>query len=168
MIHFKSHSWLALGVLVLVGAATAAPLARIPSTTDADEAAIRAQTTSWGKAYNGGDAAGVAAQYADDAVLLPSGAPAVHGRAVILAFFTTEIARSKAAGVVFNLDGKNDVGVSGNMGWESDTYTATIKGAIVESGKFLSVSRKKDGVWHYVRDTWNVDAPPAPAASPKT
>lgn len=101
-------------------------------------------------------------------MLLPPGAPAVHGRAAIQAFFSRDIEGSEAAGVVFNLDSKADVGVSGNMGWESGTYTATIKGAIVESGKFLSVSRKKGGVWHYVRDTWNADTPPAPAASPKT
>ena len=53
------------------------------------------------------------------------------------------------------LDPKTDVGVSGNMGWESGTYKATVKGAVVESGKFLSVSRKKGGKWLYVRDTWN-------------
>ena len=42
--------------------------------------------------------------------------------------------------------------------------------AVVQTGKFLSVSRKKDGKWLYIRDTWNVDAPPAPptpAAPPK-
>jgi len=53
------------------------------------------------------------------------------------------------------------------MGWESGTYKVTVKGAVVETGKFLSVSRKKDGKWQYIRDTWNADAPiaaPAPAA----
>ncbi|MEO7324285.1 MAG: hypothetical protein ABIW82_05605 [Dokdonella sp.] len=39
-----------------------------------------------------------------------------------------------------------------------------IKEKVVESGKFLSVSLKKDGTWHYVRDTWNANAAPAPAA----
>ena len=72
---------------------------------------------------------------------------------------------------MFVLDPKTDVGVSGNMGWESGTYKVTVKGAVVETGKFLSVSRKKDGKWHYLRDTWNADAPiavaaPAPAAPP--
>ena len=67
--------------------------------------------------------------------------------------------------MVFNLNPNTDVGVSGNLGWESGTYTATVKGAVVESGKFLSVSRKKGGKWLYIRDTWNADAPPAPAAA---
>jgi uncharacterized protein (TIGR02246 family) len=135
------------------------------SPSDADKAAIRAQTASWEKAYNGGDAKGVAAQYAEDALLLPPGAPGVKGRAAILEFFTKDIAGSKAAGAVFVLDPKTDVGVSGNMGWESGTYKVTVKGAVVDTGKFLSVSRKKDGKWLYIRDTWNSDAPPAPAAS---
>ena len=68
---------------------------------------------------------------------------------------------------MFNVDPKTDVGVSGNMGWESGTYTVTVKGATVESGKFLSVNRKKDGKWLYIRDTWNADAAPAPAAPAK-
>jgi uncharacterized protein (TIGR02246 family) len=159
MIQFKPRFWFALALVALTGIAQAAP-----STSAADEAAIRAQTTNWAKAYNGGDAAGVAAQYADDAVLLPPGHAGVNGGPAILAFFTKDIATSKAAGVVFNIHLPTDVGVSGNMGWESGTYTATINGNVVESGKFLSVSRKKDGTWRYIRDTWNADAAPATAA----
>ena len=105
----------------------------------------------------------VAALYAEDAILLPPGAPAAKGRAAIVEFFTKDIAGSKAAGAVIVVNPKTDVGVSGNMGWESGTYTVTVKGATVETGKFLSVSRKNDGKWLYLRDTWNADAAPAPA-----
>jgi uncharacterized protein (TIGR02246 family) len=160
----KRSSWLAVGIFAL--ASLLAGLAHAASTASADEAAIRAQTASWEKAYNGGDAKGVAAQYAEDALLLPPGAPGIRGRAAILAFFTKDIADSKAGGAVFVIDPKTDVGVSGNMGWESGTYKVTVKGAVVETGKFLSVSRKKDGKWLYIRDTWNADAPPAPPAAP--
>jgi len=41
-----------------------------------------------------------------------------------------------------------------------------VKGAVVETGKFLSIYRKKDGKWVYIRDTWNADAPPASPAPP--
>ncbi len=166
MTRSKKVSWLTVGIVAFVAMAG---LAQAASSTKADEAAIRAQTASWEKAYNGGDAKGVAAQYAEDALLLPPGASAVRGRAAILEFFTKDIAAAKAAGAVFVLDPKTDVGVSGAMGWESGTYKVTVKGAVVETGKFLSVSRKKDGKWHYIRDTWNADAPltpPAPAAMP--
>jgi uncharacterized protein (TIGR02246 family) len=164
MIRSKSMSWLAVGIIAFAG--SMAGIAHAASPASADEAAIRAQTTSWEKAYNGGDAKGVAALYAEDALLLPPGAFGVSGRAAILAFFTKDIASSAAAGAVFVVDPKTDVGVSGNMGWESGKYKVTVKGAVVETGKFLSVSRKKDGTWLYLRDTWNADAAPAPPAAP--
>jgi len=165
MVHSKNMSWQAVGIVALTGLIAGFAHAAAPS---ADEAAVRAQTTDWVKAYNGGDAKAVAALYAGDALLLPPGAPGVKGRAAILEFFTKDVANSKAAGVIFAVAPKADVGVSGNMGWESGTYTVTMKGAVVETGKYLSVSRKKDGKWLYLRDTWNADAPPAPvpAAAP--
>ena len=159
----RNLPWLAVGIVAFAGSmaglAQAAP-------ASADEVAIRTQSTNWEKAYNGGDAKGVAALYAEDAVLLPPGASSVSGRPAILAFFTKDVANSKAAGAVFALNPKTDVGVSGNMAWESGTYKVTVKGAVVETGKFLSVSRKKDGKWLYIRDTWNADAPPAPSTPP--
>jgi uncharacterized protein (TIGR02246 family) len=168
MVRSKDGSWLAVGVVALV--CLMVNFAHAASATSADEAAIRAQTVSWETAYNGGDAKAVAAQYAEDALLLPPGASGVNGRAAILEFFTKDIAGSKAGGAVLVLNPKTDVGISGNIGWESGTYKVTVKGDVVETGKFLSVSRKKDGKWHYIRDTWNADAPPAlptPHAPPK-
>lgn len=164
MVRSKDMSWLAIGVVALVGSMVG--FAHAASPANADETAIRAQSASWEKAYNGGDVKGVAAQYAEDALLLPPGASGVNGRAAILEFFTKDIAGSKAAGAIFVVNPKTDVGVSGNMGWESGTYKVTVKGAVVETGKFLSVSRKKDGKWHYIRDTWNADAPSAPPTPP--
>lgn len=148
-------SWLLATLLVSTGPVGA---------SSADEAAIRAQTIAWGKAYNAGDAAGVAAQYADDALLMPPGHAGVKGKDAIAAFFASDVAASQKAGVVFVLAPATDVGVSGDMGWESGTFTVTLDGAVVDSGKFLSVSRKKDGKWQYVRDTWNSDVAPAAAA----
>ena len=164
MIRSKNGSWFAIGIVAL--ASSILGFAHAASGASADEAAVRAQTTSWVKAYNGGDAKAVAALYAEDATLLPPGAPGASGRAAILEFITKDIAGSKAAGAVFIVDPKTDVGVSGNMGWESGTYKVTAKGAVVETGKFLSVYRKKDGKWLYIRDTWNADAPPAAPAPP--
>ena len=165
MVQSRSMTWLAAGCIALAAALTG--YTNAATAAGADEAAIRAQSTNWAKAYNGGDAKAVAALYADDAILLPPGAPGAKGRDAILAFFTKDIAGSQAAGAVFVLSPKTDVGVSGNMGWESGTYTATMKGAVVEAGKFLSVLRKKGGRWLYIRDTWNADSPPAPAAAPE-
>ena len=164
MFRSKNMSWLSAGVVAFAGSMIV--FAHAASPASADETAIRAQTTSWVKAYNGGDAKAVAALYAEDALVLPPNASGVRGRAAILEFFTKDIAGSKAAGAIFVVNPKTDVGVSGNMGWESGTYKVSVKGAVVETGKFLSVSRKKDGKWLYIRDTWNADAPPAPPTPP--
>jgi len=159
MVRLRTLLWPVAGFLLMAGVAQASP----PGPA-ADAAAIRAQTTSWATAYNQGDAKGVAAQYAEDALLLPPGAPGVSGRAAILAYFTKDIAESQAAGVVFLIDPKTEVGVSGNTGWESGTFKVLVKGAVVVTGKFLSVSRKKGGQWSYIRDTWNTDSVPASAS----
>lgn len=39
-------------------------------------------------------------------------------------------------------------------------------GKVVETGKYLSVSKKVGGKWLYVRDTWNGDGASVAAASP--
>ena len=163
MIGSRNLSWPAAGCIALVCSLMSATHV---VAAGADEAAIRAQSVNWEKAFNGGDAKALTALYADDALVLPPNAPGARGREAILALFNKDIADAKAAGAVFKLSPKTDVGISGNLGWESGTYTVTVKGAVVESGKFLSVSRKQKGKWLYVRDTWNADAPPAPAAAP--
>jgi uncharacterized protein (TIGR02246 family) len=127
-------------------------------------AALQAADQSWAKAYNSGNAEAVANLYHEQAVLLPPGAPRVNGRAAIKAFFVKDTAESQKAGVTFILDPKPAGGVSGAMGWQSGTYAVKDKAAkVVETGKYLSVSMKKDGKWLYVRDIWNADGAPAPA-----
>ena len=126
-------------------------------------AAIHAADQDWLKGYNSGDVDTVVSLYGEDAVLLPPGASSAHGRTAIRAFFEKDMAASAKDGIKFSLGAKPDGGVSGDMGWESGTYKVTVKGAVIETGKFLSVSRKKDGKWLYLRDTWNADAPVAPA-----
>jgi hypothetical protein len=69
------------------------------------------------------------------------------------------------AGVSFALGPKPAGGVSGDMGWQSGSYTLKDKaGKVVETGNYLSVSMKKEGKWLYVRDTWGADGAPAAAA----
>ena len=142
-----------------------------PSAADpaAEIKALQAADQSWLKAYNSGNADALASLYDEQAVLLPPGAPAASGRAAIKAFFAKDTAESQKAGVAFALGPNPAGGVSGDLGWQSGTYTVKDKsGKVVEAGKYLSVSMKKGGKWLYVRDTWNADgAPaPAPAASP--
>jgi uncharacterized protein (TIGR02246 family) len=120
--------------------------------------ALQAVDQTWVKAYNAGDANTAASLYDENAILMPPGAKAAHGRAAIRAFLAADMAASAKAGVTFHLGQKSDGGAMGDMGWMSGTYTVTDKsGKVVDAGKYLSVSKKEGGKWIYVRDTWNSD-----------
>ena len=147
---------------IIVFAATGTQACADPA---AEMKAIIAIDQTWEKAYNGRDADMIAGLYDMNAVLLPPGTPAVKGRAAIKAFFAKDVATSAKDGIVFVLGPNPASGVSGDMGWASGTYLAKDKsGNILDAGKYLSISRKKDGKWLYLRDTWNSDGPPPPAA----
>ena len=150
------------GLVLLTGYAAAASAADASK----EEAAIRAVNQAWVKAYNAADAKAISSLYAEQAVLLPPGAPAARGNAAINAYFTADTAEAAKAGVTFSLGAKTDVGVSGDLAWESGTYAAKAKsGATVDVGKYLTVYRKTGGKWLIVRDTWNSDAPQATASA---
>ena len=132
----------------------------------ADEAAIRAATAAWGKAYNAGDADTIVAYYTPDAVVMPPGSPRATGHDAIRAFVVKDMAGARAAGVTLVISGKSDVGISGDLAWESGTYVVADKaGAAVDSGSFVGIFRKVDGKWLSIRDTWNSDRPAAAAAA---
>jgi uncharacterized protein (TIGR02246 family) len=133
----------------------------------ADESAARAVNIAWYKAYNAGDGAGVAALYAEDAVLNAPGVPAARGMASIREYFVNGAAAVAAAGVALVDGPTSDVGVSGDLAWQSGTFKITDKsGAPVDAGKYLTVFQRKDGKWMIIRDTWNSDtAAAAPAAA---
>jgi uncharacterized protein (TIGR02246 family) len=159
----KSAALLAAGLIVFVGCQKAAV------DTSADEAAIRAATAAWNADYDAGDADALAAHYTEDAVLLPPDAPAASGRAAIGEYLAANSAGTKSAGLKFNIPGDGPVGISGDLAYESGSFNVTdAAGSTVATGKYIGVFNKKDGKWLLVRDTWNMDAPPAaaPAAEP--
>jgi uncharacterized protein (TIGR02246 family) len=159
---------LALGTVVVLNAC--APAAPPAVDTAADEAALKAITAAWLDAYNAGDVEKMVAMYTEDAVLMPPHASVANGHAGIRAFLTADTAAAKAAGMKL-VPGPATAGALGDMGWESGSYTITDgSGGTVDSGSYLSVARKVNGKWLYIRDTYNSDRPlptPAPAAAEK-
>jgi ketosteroid isomerase-like protein len=134
-------------------------------------AALHAVDDVWVKAVNAGNADTMAAQYDEHAVLLPPGAPAAYGQAAIRTFFAKMLAEAAKEGLAFSLGANPAGGARGDMGWSSGTYVLQDKtGKVIDTGKYLSVSKKTDGKWLYVRDTWNSDGPPpstGPAPAPE-
>ena len=155
---------LALAIVGLIVASVGGAPASA-SDTVADLAKLQADALVWFEHYANVDADGMANLYAEDALLMPPGAPAVTGRAGIRAFLGEDAAKSKAAGVSIKNGSVTGAGVHGDLGWISGTYTVIDgAGATVDSGSYLSVHRRTDGAWLYIRDTWNSDRPAAPPA----
>ena len=148
----------AAGLLALAGCAKPATA---PDTA-ADEAAIRAVNPEWFAAHQAGDADRLAALYAEDAVLSIPGAPPVRGRPAIREAFAAEVAAMTAAGLKNNQGASPEFGVSGDLGWEWNTFTVTDQaGATVDTGKYVTVYARRDAKWLIIRDIWNSDTPPA-------
>jgi len=154
----KSAAIVAVGLLALAGCQKAAV------DTTADEAAIKASVGEWNAAYNSGDADAIAAKYADDGVVMPPGVPKAAGRDAIRELIASEIAKAQAAGVTLDID-EGEASVSGDTAWHAGSYIVNdASGAAVDSGNYLEVLRKTDGKWMIVRDIWNSDRAPMPAA----
>jgi uncharacterized protein (TIGR02246 family) len=142
----------------------AKPAAPVADTT-ADADAVRAVNNAWFAAYKAGDADTLASLYAEDALLMAPGAASASGRAAIREAYAKDTASMALAGLSNNDGGSSDVGVSGDLAWQNGTFTITDKsGATVDTGKYLTLFQRREGKWLIIRDTWNSDAPPTPAA----
>jgi ketosteroid isomerase-like protein len=157
--------WLILAIGAL-GACTQAPAASpapAPQDTAAEEAKMRADLARWFDDYNKGNADAVAAQYAEDGTLMPPNAPASTGRAAIKTFLAADSANTKAAGLMLKNGDVTGIDISGDLAWMSGTFSIVdAKGTAVDTGKYLSVHRKTNGAWLYIRDIWNTNNPPPP------
>jgi ketosteroid isomerase-like protein len=165
----------ALGPVLAAPAAPPAP----PAVSDAianvrpeavpDMVGLHSAGLTWMKHFNAGNANGVAVLYDENAVLLPPNAAAVEGRDAIRVFLGREMNEARKAGIVFHMGAHPAGGFSGDLGWQSGTYSLTDKsGKVVETGKYLSVSKKQGRKWIYIRDTWNADAAPSAPVAPAT
>lgn len=157
-------------VLLVVGLSSACARATAPvaANTAADEAKLKADALVWFDHYANADAEALASLYADDALLMPPGAAAVTGRPGIKTFLGEDSAKAKAAGISLKNVSVTGVGVNGDIGWLSGTYTVhDASGSTIDGGSYLSVHRRVNGSWPYIRDIWNSDRPLAPAPAPE-
>jgi ketosteroid isomerase-like protein len=158
---------LVLALAALTGCGRSAP--RDPS---ADQAAIRAVSLAWKRAFNAGDAAAVTALYAEDAMLSAPAVPLVRGQALIGRYFQQQAAAFSRAAVTVVDAPLGEPGVSGDLGYQWETYQIIDKsGAVVDSGRLLTLFERRRGQWLIIGDTWNSDVAPAvraPAAAGAT
>ena len=144
------------------------PVPATPSTEE-DTAKIDQLRDSFIAAFNSGDAAAVANNYASDAVALPQNQPAMAGHDAILNYNKTLFDTFTAKIAIKSEETK----VSGDLAFDRGTYTMELtpkgKGApISDEGKYLVIlQRQADGSWKVFRDMDNSSKPAAPPAAAK-
>jgi uncharacterized protein (TIGR02246 family) len=118
---------------------------------------IEEALATFAAAFNGGDGAGVAALYTDDAALLPPGGERVDGRAAIETFWQGAI-----DGGLTNLTLRVvEVEAKGDIAYEVGALSLQAPGEdgqpVTVEGKYIVVWQKgADGAWRLHRDIWNM------------
>ena len=113
--------------------------------------AMEERNIGWVGAYKRGDAAGVAAFYAEDAILMPPNQPILRGKKAIQEFFQGMIDQ---VGGTPTTPQMVEFGVEGNLAYQVATFT------IPDQGKLLEIFRpQQDGSWKIHLCIWNSDKP---------
>lgn len=128
------------------------------SNLSADRQQIEAAAGRIWDAVARADAAAILLEYADDAVILGPGGPAVKGRSA-LAPYLSELFKAVAFRDV--LGAATDIDVSGNLGVETGTYSWTLVPfggrPTMDEGKYLHVWARTPKGWKVVRYMANSD-----------
>lgn len=151
------HSLVRFPALLLAAAVGAACRSTAPP-SDADRQALMELSRAWAATAATGNIDSIVSYWADDAVVLPPGQPAVVGKAAIRTFV-----EQSAAVPGFSITWSPEqayISSSGEMGYLIERNTVTFadsSGTIhTEYGKAVTIWRKDAaGVWKCVIDTWN-------------
>jgi uncharacterized protein (TIGR02246 family) len=109
---------------------------------------------AYNKAFNEGDAAGCAAFFTDDVLLMSPGQPMTRGRKAFEDTYKSRMADSTGG---THTNALVEYGVEGDMAYQVGTFAIT--GATPsEQGKFVNVlKRQADGTWKVAVSIFNSD-----------
>lgn len=150
----------------LVTAAVALASCTQAAAPPADPAAIVAErNAAFMAAIAAGDGTAAAANYTEDAVIMPPGMPTIEGREAIGQFWQGGI----GAGIArVELAAGEVTATSADTIIERSTARVfNAAGEVIDDGKYVVVWRKVGDQWYMSWDIWNGDAG-APAPEPAT
>ncbi|ACA19065.1 conserved hypothetical protein [Methylobacterium sp. 4-46] len=120
-----------------------------------DKAAIDKLNAEFESAFRSGNFSAVANMYTEDAYVLPSGSPLVHGRAEVQKFWT------EAGKVItdIKLTTLDVQPLGGEAAREVGRFVLKLKDQSAQdaSGKYVVVWRKVGNDWKLSTDIWNSD-----------
>ena len=147
---------LIVGIVICLGASIGCQAPAALSETE--QTAIRQADQNWAKLMNARDFNGVAALYAEDAIVLPPNEPTVEGRAAIQTWLEALPPISNVQLQTLEIAGRGDLAYS--RGTYSETITPAGAVPVEDRGKWLTIySKQADGSWKIVRDVFNFDLP---------
>ena len=128
---------------------------------DVPDSSLVEGAETYRKAVLSGDAAAVAAMYREDAVILTAGQPPVQGRAAIEEYYARFLRGPvKITGFWFT---HLDCTAVGDTGYDVGTYKQTLSGGpagtIEDTGKYIAILKRTDGVWKLAYLMHNSDHP---------
>lgn len=130
-----------------------------PADRAAEEAAIKQADEQFFAAVNARNATAAADAYADDAVYMEAGSPAITGKDAIRKQLEglVKLPQISMSGGATNIKFSDD----GTMAYEEGKFSlgyADAKGkAVKEDGKYLIIWRKSDGKWKTVSESNSMD-----------
>lgn len=124
------------------------------------QTAIEAQNRALSAAVAKGDAGDIAALYARKAEALPPNGPIAKGRKAIRKLWQSAL-DSGVKGIKLETTGMFDHGDAAD---EEGRYTVFgANGKPMDTGKYIVIWKRDDGVWRLYRDIWNSNTPLAVA-----
>ena len=154
------HPILSLAIILLMAACQPATE---PETTAQQPAApdMEARIQEYTAALASGDAAALAAMFADDAIMMPPNAKALAGKQAIQDMWAANFEKATYKATIAAAESE----VAGGWMYGRGTYTTTVTPkaggeAIEDTGKWMSISKSMpDGTWKIYRHIWNSDNP---------
>lgn len=133
------------------------------STADAKDDILQLHA-AFTKAFNAKDASGMAANYTDDAILMPPNQPEVKTSIGVGTYARQVFSNPASTSILLNADNTEVLG--GGWAYSSGFYTLLdTSGHTVDKGKFLEVLKQTDKGWKIHRESFNSDMP-MPSSAP--
>ena len=118
--------------------------------------AIAAANEEFMAAFNGGDAAGLAALYTEDGQVLPPNSPSVTGTQAIQGFWQAvmDMGIKEAKLETVETEGHGDTAT------EVSKFTLYgEEGQVLDKGKYIIIWKQENGQWKLYRDIFNSSMP---------
>jgi uncharacterized protein (TIGR02246 family) len=157
---FVLSGWVSLLSLALLSAVSAADTKNIEQT-------LRDLDAQWSAAAGAKDLEKTISFYSQDAIVLPTNAPAATTKEAIRNTWK-ELLASPGLAISWKTT-KVEVAKSGDIAYTTGTYELTMNDAsgkpVPDHGKYVEVWKKQtDGKWKVAVDIWNSDLPLSAAA----